>query len=207
MPGPAKPIQLAVCISGSGTNLQAILNACAEKQIDARVAVVFSNIPNATGLERAAKVGVPTEVLNHTGMKREEFDSATVALLGKYKPDLVCLAGYMRVITPVFLNAFPHKVMNIHPALLPSFPGTHAQEQAFNYGVRVTGCTTHFVDPGTDTGPVICQETVPVLDDDTVDTLKKRILAKEHVIYPKSIQLFAEGRLKIQGRKVIILPK
>ncbi len=196
--------RLGVLVSGGGTNLQAILDSEMLREIGCRTAVVLSNKKKAYGLERARKAGAPTEVLGHKGFAgREEYDAALVEILRRYEVDLVCLAGFMRIVTPVFLRAFPGRVLNIHPALLPSFPGVHAQRQAFEYGVKVAGCTVHFVDEGVDTGPVIVQRSVPVLDDDTEETLAARILEQEHQAYPEAIRLVAQGKVRIEGRRVV----
>jgi len=206
-------IRIGVLASGSGSNLQAILDACAEGRIDGAVAVVVSNLPEARALERARRAGVSAEVLPSRGASdRAAYDEALVAALRRHEVDLVCLAGYMRIVTPTFLAAFgpsPARngcpaVMNIHPALLPSFPGLHAQRQALAHGVRFSGCTVHFVDAGTDTGPIIVQAVVPVLPGDTEETLSARILAEEHRIYPEAVQWFAEGRLALDGRRVAV---
>jgi phosphoribosylglycinamide formyltransferase-1 len=206
-------IRVGVLASGGGTNLQAILDACAARRIAAEVAVVVSNVPGAGALERARTAGAATEVLPSKGVAdREGYDLRLVEALRRHRVDLVCLAGYMRIVTPAFLRAFgpsPEsrgcpRVVNIHPGLLPSFPGLHAQRQCFEYGARFAGCTVHFVDEGTDTGPVIVQAIVPVEPEDTEETLARRILAQEHRIYPQAIQWFAEGRLSVQGRRVLV---
>jgi len=206
-------IRLGVLASGGGTNLQAILDACGQRRIAAEVAVVVSNIPGAGALERARKAGVATEVLPSKGVAdREAYDLRLVEALRAHRVDLVCLAGYMRIVTPAFLRAFgptPEgrgcpRVVNVHPGILPSFPGLHAQRQAVEYGARFAGCTVHFVDEGTDTGPVIVQAVVPVEPDDTEETLARRILAQEHRLYPQAIHWFAEGRLSVQGRRVTV---
>jgi phosphoribosylglycinamide formyltransferase-1 len=206
-------IRLGVLASGSGTNLQAILDACASRRIAAEVAVVISNVPGAGALERARRAHVPAEVIPSKGVAdREAYDLRLVEVLRAHRVDLVCLAGYMRIVTPAFLRAYgptPEtrgcpRIVNVHPGLLPSFPGLHAQRQCLEYGARFAGCTVHFVDEGTDTGPVIIQSIVPVLPDDTEETLGKRILAQEHVIYSQAIQWFAEGRLSVVGRRVTV---
>jgi phosphoribosylglycinamide formyltransferase-1 len=206
-------IRLGVLASGGGTNLQAILDACAQRSIAAEVAVVVSNVPGAGALERARQAGVAAEVLPSKGLTdREAYDLRLVEVLRGHRVDLVCLAGYMRLVTPAFLRAFgptPEsrgcpRVVNIHPGLLPSFPGLHAQRQCLAYGARFGGCTVHFVDEGTDTGPVIAQAVVPVLEDDTEETLGQRILAEEHRLYPQAIHWFAEGRLSVSGRRVVV---
>ena len=196
---------IAVFISGSGSNLQSIIDAIHDRRVSARIAVVLSNEPDAYGLVRAQQHGIPTAVVNHRDYKsRQEFEAAVLAVLEESPVDLICLAGFMRLLTPDFLRRFPHRVINIHPALLPSFPGTHGQRDAFNYGVRFSGCTIHFVDDGVDTGPIIMQAVVPVLPDDDEERLKARILAQEHRIYPQVIQFFAEGRVTVAGKKVAI---
>lgn len=206
-------IRLGVLASGGGTNLQAILDACASRRISAEVAVVVSNVPGAGALERARKAGVATEVLPSKGIAdREAYDLRLVEALRGYRVDLVCLAGYMRLVTPAFLRAFGPtpatrgcpRVVNIHPGLLPSFPGLHAQRQCVEYGARFAGCTVHFVDEGTDTGPVIVQAVVPVVPGDTEEALAKRILEQEHRLYPQAIEWFAQGRLAVEGRRVTV---
>jgi phosphoribosylglycinamide formyltransferase-1 len=206
-------IRLGVLASGGGTNLQAILDACAARRISAEVAVVVSNVPGAGALERAAKAGVRAEVVPSKGVTdREAYDLRLVETLRSHRVDLVCLAGYMRIVTSAFLRAFgptPEsrgcpRVLNIHPGLLPSFPGLHAARQCFEYGARFAGCTVHFVDEGTDTGPVIVQAVVPVEPEDGEETIARRILAQEHRIYPQAIQWYAEGRLSVQGRRVAV---
>ena len=197
--------RLGVLISGSGTNLQAIIDRSEAGELDAEVVCVISNRADAFGLERAGKHGIAAIHLDHKSFSgRSEYDAALVKTLKGFKVDLVVLAGFMRIVTPVLLDAFPDRVMNIHPALLPSFPGLDAQKQALEYGAKISGCTVHFVDAGTDTGPIILQAAVPVLEDDTVETLSQRIHVEEHRLYPAAIQLFAEGRLKVEGRRVII---
>lgn len=206
-------IRLGVLASGGGTNLQAILDACAARRISAEVAVVVSNVPGAGALERARKAGVATEVIPSKGVAdREAYDLRLVEALRAHRVDLVCLAGYMRIVTPAFLRAFgptPEsrgcpRVVNVHPGLLPSFPGLHAQRQCLEYGARFAGCSVHFVDEGTDTGPLILQAVVPVLPGDGEEALAARILEQEHRIYPQAIQWFAEGRLSVEGRKVTV---
>ncbi len=200
--------KIAVLISGGGTNLQSIIDSVESGYLDLEIAVVVSNKEEAYGLTRAQKCSIPTEVLKHGDFdSREEYEEKLIVLLDGYGVDLVVLAGFMRVLTPRFVNHFSHRIMNIHPALLPSFPGVHGQQQAFDYGVRFSGCTTHFVDDGTDTGPIILQAVVPILDNDTVDTLAARILKEEHRIFPESLRLWSRGRLCIEGRKVTILPE
>lgn len=197
-------LRLGVMASGRGSNLQSIMDAAAAGKIKAEVAVVFSDNKDAFALERARKAGIPALHLNPGDFgAKDEYEKAVLEILHEHGVQLVCLAGYMRIVGRVILDAFPNRVINIHPALLPSFPGLHGQQQAWEYGVKFSGCTVHFVDEGMDTGPIIIQAVVPVYDDDTVDTLADRILEQEHKIYPEAIGLIAEGRLKLNGRKVV----
>jgi phosphoribosylglycinamide formyltransferase-1 len=192
-------ITLGVLASGSGTNLQAILDAVAHGTLEARIAVVVSNVASAQALDRARDAGVEALVIPHKAYAdRESFDAAVVAALRERGVDLVVLAGFMRLVTGVLLDAFPMRIVNVHPALLPAFPGVHAQQQAFDYGVRIAGCTVHFVDRGTDTGPIIAQAAVPVLDGDDEPALRARILAEEHALLPRVLQWIAEGRVRIE---------
>jgi len=198
-------MRIGVLASGSGSNLQAILDACASRAIPAQVAVVICNVADAKALQRAEAAGVPAVLLSHQKVaSREEYDRQVVTALQKQSVELVCLAGFMRLITPVLLGAFQHRILNIHPSLLPAFPGLHAARQALAAGVRVSGCTVHVVDEGTDTGPIVIQAAVPVLDGDTEETLSARILVQEHRCYPRAIALWAEGRVRIEGRRVRI---
>ncbi|MBI5894290.1 MAG: phosphoribosylglycinamide formyltransferase [Deltaproteobacteria bacterium] len=198
-------IRLGVLVSGNGTNLQAIIDAIEAKKLDAGVNVVISNNPNAYAIQRAKNHNIPVEViLNSTSSAREDYDSIIIETLKRYSVDLVVLAGFMRLLSSKFIRAFPMRIMNIHPALLPAFPGLNVQKKAIDYGVKFSGATVHFVDDGVDTGPIIIQAVVPVYDDDTEETLAERILKEEHRIYPYAIQLFAEGRLEIKGRRVIV---
>jgi phosphoribosylglycinamide formyltransferase-1 len=197
-------LNLGVLISGRGTNLRAILVAAAEQRLDARIALVLSNRPDAGGLEVARRHGAPTHVLPHQGYaSRAAYDAALVEALRARAVDTVALAGFDRLLSAVLLKAFPGRVVNIHPALLPAFPGLHAQRQALDYGVRLTGATVHFVDEEVDHGPIIAQAVVPVRDGDTEETLAERILAEEHRIYPAALQLLASGRLRLEGRRVV----
>jgi phosphoribosylglycinamide formyltransferase-1 len=198
-------LKLGVLISGNGSNLQSIIDHIEKGSLKATIKIIISNNPDAFGITRAKKHGIPFVVLKNSDFKsKEEFDSALIKTLKDNGVDLVILAGFMRIISPAFLKAFPNKVMNIHPALLPSFPGLHGQRQAWEYGVKFSGCTVHFVDEGMDTGPIIIQRVVPVQDDDTEEMLAARILTEEHKIYPQAIQLYAEGKIEIKGRKVRI---
>lgn len=198
-------IRLGVLVSGSGTNLQSILDACTEGKIDATVAVVISNVPQAYALKRAQAKDVPTRVVAHTDFPdREGFDRELVRILTEFQVDLICLAGFMRILTPTFLRAFPGRILNIHPALLPAFPGLNVRQAAIDHGVRFSGCTVHFVDEGVDTGPIVIQAVVPVYPDDTEEILRDRILVQEHKIYPRAIHLFAQQRIEVRGRTVFI---
>ncbi len=191
-------LKLGVLASGSGSNLQALIDACARGQIAARVAVVICNIPGARALDRAKAANVPALLLPHKSFpSREEYDAALVEALRAHGVELVCLAGYMRLVSPVLLRAFQDKILNIHPSLLPSFPGLHAHRQALAAGVRLSGCTVHIVDEGCDTGPILLQAAVPVLEDDTEETLAARILVQEHRCYARAVQLFADGRAQV----------
>lgn len=199
-------IALGILASGRGTNLQAIIDACEAGRLKARPVVVISDNPRAQALERAARCGVPTAVVERRAHRsRDEHERAIVSILRGRGVDLVCLAGYMRLVGRVLLDAFPGRIMNIHPALLPAFPGLEAQRQALEYGVKIAGCTVHFVDEGADSGPIILQRAVPVLEGDDVDSLSARILEEEHRAYPEAIALYAAGRLRIDGRRVHIL--
>jgi phosphoribosylglycinamide formyltransferase-1 len=201
----ARPLRLGVLASGSGSNLQSILDACAQRRIPAEVAAVICNVPGARALLRAKDAGVPAVLLPHQEhARREDYDACLVAELRSREVGLLCLAGFMRIVTPVLLSAFPHRVLNIHPSLLPAFPGMHGVRQALRAGVRVSGCTVHLVDEGTDSGPIVIQAAVPVLAGDTEETLAARILTQEHRIYPRAIQLFAEGRITLEGRGIRI---
>lgn len=202
-------INIAVFISGRGSNFLTLLKNI-EKGVlkNCQIAVVFSNNPNAKGLEYAAEAGIKTIVIpSKNRSDRVEYDKEIINALSEYNIDLICLAGYMRIVTEELVEAYKNKIINIHPALLPSFPGLHAQKQALDYGVKVSGCTVHFVDGGMDTGPIILQKTVPVYDNDTEDTLSARILEQEHTAYSEAVALYAAGRLKVSGRKVEILDK
>jgi len=198
-------MRIGILASGTGSNLQAILDGCASRGIPAEVAVVICNIPGVKALQRAGSAGVPAVLLPHQKFpNREEFDRELVLTLREHRVDLVCLAGFMRLLGPVLLTAFHNRILNIHPSLLPAFPGLHAVRQALTAGVRVAGCTVHVVDEGTDTGPILIQAAVPVLDSDTEETLAARILVQEHRCYPRAIALWAEGRVQIEGRRVRI---
>ena len=202
---------LGILISGRGSNMESILKAIKKKKIPINPAVVISNKPNAKGLQIAKKLGIQTEVIDSSKYKgkRQQFDKDVISVLKKYKVTptngLVCLAGFMRIISPSFIKQYKNKILNIHPALLPAFPGLDAQKQAVEFGAKFSGCTVHFVDEGVDTGPIILQEIVKVDSKDTEKTLSRKIIVKEHEIYPKAVELFAKKKLVIKGRKVKIL--
>ena len=197
-----KKTRVGVFVSGSGSNLQALIDA---KIPSVEIVVVVSNNPDAYAIERAEKNKIPVEVIDHRNYSsREDFESEIQKRLDQYKIDLIALAGFMRILTPLFIRNYKHRIMNLHPAILPSFPGTNAVKQALMYGVKFTGCTVHFVDEGVDTGPIILQAIVPIYDTDTEETLLERIHKEEHRIYPEAVRLFGEGKLRIEGRRVVI---
>jgi phosphoribosylglycinamide formyltransferase-1 len=197
--------KLGVLCSGRGTDLQSIIDAIAEGQVPAEIAIVLTD-KEAYALERARKAGIEAVCVDRKQFDgREPFEKALIEKLEAAGVTLVVLAGFMRILTPYFVGHFAGRIMNIHPALLPSFPGAHAHRDVLAYGVKVSGCTVHFVDEGTDSGPIIMQAAVPVLDDDTEETLGARVLKEEHRIYPECIRLYCEGKLKVEGRKVTIL--
>ena len=197
--------KIGVVVSGRGSNLQSIIDHIAEGKLNVEIAVVVSDHKEAFALERAAKAGIPTAVVERKGCKdKAEFEDKIDAALREAGAEVVVLAGFMRILTGHFISRWEHKIINIHPALLPSFKGLDAQGQAVDYGVKVAGCTVHFVDEGTDTGPIILQKVVPVLDDDTEEALAARILVEEHKALPEAIQLWADGKLTIKGRKVYV---
>ena len=195
--------RLGILLSGRGSNFEAIAFNVTAGKLPVKIAVVISNRPEARGLEKARAHGFPAVCIPSKGVPREEYDMRLVAELKAHDVDLVCLAGYMRLLSPCFIREFPMRVLNIHPALLPSFPGLDAQDQALRHGVKVSGCTVHFVDENLDAGPIILQAAVPVVDDDTVDSLSARILREEHRIYSEAIALVASGKYRIEGRRVI----
>jgi phosphoribosylglycinamide formyltransferase-1 len=205
-------LELGVLASGTGSNLQAIIDAISDGTLNARIRIVIANVCEALALQRAAKAGIATAVIPHAQFaSRSEFDAAIAQALDQAGAEWVVLAGFMRVLTPEFLKKFQRRVLNIHPALLPAFPGVHAQKKAFEYGVKVAGCTVHFVDEGVDSGPIIAQRAVAVLDDDNADTLEKRILEQEHLLYVDVLRWLAADRIRWeQGpgerTKIAILP-
>jgi len=196
---------IGILVSGRGSNLQALIDSISKREINGTIAIVVSNIEDAYALNRAASAGIRTAVVDHRKFKsREDFEKELIRVLDDSKVDLVCLAGFMRVLTSFFIRNYRNRIINIHPALLPSFPGIHAQKQALDYGVKVSGCTVHFVDEGTDTGPIILQKTVPVYDADDEESLSERILAEEHKLYIEAVKLFCSERIIVNGRKVFI---
>ncbi len=203
-------IRVGVLASGRGSNLQALMDSVKAGTLDAEIGVVISDVEDAMALERGRRGGIEARYIEPGPKKSrlsEEAETRVIETLDARGVDLVALAGFMRILGPKLVRHFRYRIMNIHPALLPSFPGLHSQKQALDYGVKYSGCTVHFVDEGVDTGPVIIQAAVPVLDDDTEAKLSERILREEHRIYTEAIRLFSEGRLKIDGRKVTVLPE
>lgn len=201
-------VKLGVLVSGNGSNLQAIIDRIESGGIEnARIDCVISNNPEAFALTRAARHGIPVIIHENRGYaNRREYDAALVKVLRGRGVELVVLAGFMRILSEVMVQAFPNAIMNIHPALLPAFPGLHAQKQALDYGVRYSGCTVHLVDCGTDTGPIILQAVVPVEEDDSEESLSARIQREEHRIFPEAVRLFCDGRIRVEGRRVRLLP-
>jgi phosphoribosylglycinamide formyltransferase-1 len=195
--------KLGILLSGRGSNFEAIAHNVQAGKIPAEIGVVISNKEDALGLARAREMGLKARFIPSKGREREEFEREVVGVLREFQVNLVCLAGFMRVLTPYFIREFRGRILNIHPALLPSFPGVEAQKQALDYGVKYTGCTVHIVDEGVDTGPIVCQAVVPILDDDTVETLAARILKEEHRIYSEAVCLLIEDKVRIDGRRVL----
>ena len=196
--------RIAVLLSGRGSNFEAIADNVASGKIpNAEIAVVISNRENAPGMEKARRRGLETAVIPSKGLEREQYDRKVVALLEEKKVDLVCLAGFMRLLSPYFIGRFPCRILNIHPALLPAFPGLEAQRQALEHGVKITGCSVHCVDENLDAGPISIQAVVPVENEDTVESLSARILKEEHRIYSEAIRIVLEGRYRIEGRRVL----
>lgn len=196
---------LGILLSGRGSNFEAIADNIASGKLNAKIAVVISNRADAPGIESARQRGLKALVIPSKGKQREEHDRLVVAALQDNQADLVCLAGYMRLLSPWFVQQFPNRILNIHPSLLPAFPGLEAQKQAFDYGVKVSGCTVHFVDSDLDHGAIILQRTVPVLDSDDDHALAARILEQEHIAYTEAIRVVLEGRYSIQDRRVVML--
>jgi phosphoribosylglycinamide formyltransferase-1 len=206
MPERGRP-RVGILISGRGSNMAALVTAMRDGKVGAVPAIVISNVPAAAGLETARSWGIETAVVDHTEIRpREAHERAVIDVLTRHRVDIVCLAGYMRRLSPLFVAAFKDRILNVHPALLPAFPGLDAQKAALRYGVKLAGCTVHFVDAEVDHGPIVLQASVPVLDDDSVDSLSQRILEAEHAIYPKALDLLATGRLEHDGRRVRIRP-
>jgi phosphoribosylglycinamide formyltransferase-1 len=196
--------RIGVLLSGRGSNFEALAESVVVGRIpNAEIALVLSNREDAPGIAMALKRGIPARVIPSKGLQREEYDRLVVAALQEKQVDLVCLAGYMRLLSPHFVSAFRNRILNIHPSLLPAFPGMEAQRQALEHGVKFTGCTVHFVDENLDAGPVVLQAAVPVLDADTAETLSARILAEEHRIYSEAVRIVLEGRYRMEGRRVL----
>jgi phosphoribosylglycinamide formyltransferase-1 len=198
--------RIGVLLSGRGSNFEALADSVAAGRIpDAHIAIVIANREGTQGIERANARGIATKVIPSRGLEREAYDRQIVSVLREHQVDLVCLAGYMRLLSPYFIQGFPQRILNIHPSLLPSFPGLESQRQALEYGVKFAGCTVHFVDENLDAGPIVLQAVVPVLDTDTADTLSEKILREEHRIYSEAVKIVLDGRFKIEGRRVIQL--
>lgn len=194
---------LGILLSGRGSNFEAIARNVEGGRIPAKIAVVVSNREEAPGLERAREMRLNARFIPSQGKDREAYDREVVATLREFQVDLVCLAGFMRILSPYFIREFPGRILNIHPAILPAFPGADAQKQALEYGAKISGCTVHIVDEGVDTGPIVCQAAVPVVDGDTAETLSARILKEEHRIYTEAICLLLDDRVRIEGRRVV----
>jgi phosphoribosylglycinamide formyltransferase 1 len=199
--------RIGVLLSGRGSNFEALAESIAAGRIpNAEIAVVLSNKPDAPGLERAKARGIAAQAIPSKGLEREAYDRQVVAVLKQHRVDLVCLAGYLRLLSPYFVAAFPERILNIHPSLLPSFPGLESQKQAFDYGVKIAGCSVHFVDENLDAGPILVQAAVPVEDGDDEDALTRRILKEEHRIYTEAVRMVLEGNYRIVGRRVVRQP-
>jgi phosphoribosylglycinamide formyltransferase-1 len=197
--------RIGVLLSGRGSNFEALAESVAAGRIpNAEIALVVSNRENAPGIERARRRGIEARVIPSKGLEREAYDKLVAAALNEKKVELVCLAGYMRLLSPYFVAAFPHRILNIHPSLLPAFPGLEAQRQALEHGAKFSGCTVHFVDENLDAGPIVLQAAVPIEDGDTVETLSERILREEHRIYTEAVRIVLEGRYRIENRRVLI---
>jgi len=195
--------RIGILLSGRGSNFEAIARHIDEGKLEAEIAIVVSNVEAAPGLRRARERGLDVFSVDSKGLSREVFDRQVIRVLDRKQLDLVCLAGFMRLLSPSFIQAFRNRILNIHPSLLPAFPGLHAQRQALEYGVKVSGCTVHFVDERLDSGPIVLQAVVPVLDEDTEEALSSRILDQEHQLYPKAIQCVLDGTIRIEGRRVL----
>ena len=196
--------RIGVLLSGRGSNFVALADSVAAGRIpDTEIAIVVSNREGAAGIDKAKDRGIPTRVIPSKGLEREPYDRQVVAVLHQHGVDLICLAGYMRLLSPYFVASFPNRILNIHPSLLPSFPGLESQRQALEYGVKIAGCTVHFVDENLDAGPIVLQAAIPVRDEDTEVTLSERILAEEHRIYSEAVRIVLEGKFKIAGRRVV----
>src|SRR6202040_18912 len=200
--------RIGVLLSGRGSNFEALADSIASGRIpNAEIAILISNREGAPGLERAKSRSIATRAIPSKGLERETYDRQVVAVLNEYKADLVCLAGYMRLLSPYFVAAFPQRILNIHPSLLPAFPGLESQRQALEHGAKFAGCTVHFVDENLDAGPIVLQAVVPIEDRDTPETLSERILREEHRIYTEAVRIVLEGRYRIEGRRVLITPE
>lgn len=195
--------RVGVLISGRGSNLQALIDTAQKGRLGGEIAVVISNVEAARGLERARAAGIPAVFRDHRGRTREDFDREVGEILGRHRVDLVCLAGFMRLLSAAFVRTFSGRIVNVHPSLLPAFPGKDAQRQALEHGVKVTGATVHLVDDGLDCGPIVMQEAVPVLETDDVESLSSRILSAEHRIYPRAVEALLGGRYRLEGRRVV----
>jgi phosphoribosylglycinamide formyltransferase-1 len=197
--------RIGVLLSGRGSNFEALADSVAAGRIpNAEIAIVISNRQAAPGVEKARARGIPVQVIPSTGLERETYDKMVVSVLREKQVDLVCLAGYMRLLSPYFVAAFPNRILNIHPSLLPSFPGLESQKQALEHGVKFTGCSVHFVDENLDAGPIVVQAVVPIKDGDTVEELSARVLREEHRIYTEAVRIILEGRYRIEGRRVLL---
>ena len=200
--------RIGVLLSGRGSNFEALADSIAAGRIpNAEISIVIANRPGAPGIQKARVRGIRTQGIPSSGLEREAYDKLVVAALRENRVDLVCLAGYMRLLSPYFVAAFPNRILNIHPSLLPAFPGLESQRQALEHGVKFTGCTVHFVDENLDAGPIIIQAVVPVKDRDTVEELSERVLREEHRIYTEAVRIVLEGRYRIEGRRVLIAPE
>lgn len=195
--------RLAILLSGRGSNFESIADSIQEGHLPARIELVVSNLASAAGLEKARRRGLKTVVIPSAGLAREDYDRHLVDELTRHRVDLVCLAGFMRILSPFFVRSFPNRILNVHPSLLPAFPGLHPQRQALEYGVRISGCTIHFVDEGLDSGPILLQASVPVLECDDEESLAQRILAEEHRLYPQAIGMLVRDKVNVEGRRVV----